>query len=165
MDNFEQAEKLWSEIVETMNKLSYIAAGTISLSITFLGYILSIGSSARSILNSPIAYKIPTVDILFVSWILLFLSVFLGIIIRIPNAWHLFNAHVNLWFSELEKKTTLGDEKNYRFVADSAKAGMNKYGAIRSYILWPTIIFFTIGIFMLIIFTIVVVNGLINIQK
>ena len=161
MDNFEQTEKLWNEIVETMNKLSYISAGTISLSITFLGYVLSIGLSARVVLNSPIIYKIPIVDVLFLSWILLFLCVFLGIIIRIPNAWYLFNAHVNVWFENLAKNTTLGDEKNYKFVADSAKGGMNKYAKIRSYILLPTILFFTLGILMLVIFTIIVVNGLI----
>ncbi len=146
-----------------MSKLSYISAGTISLSITFLGYVLSIGSSARSILNFPLIFNIPTIHILFLSWIFLFISVFLGIIIRIPNAWHLFNAHVNLWFTGLAEKTTMGDEKNYKFVADSAKGGMNKYGKIRSCILWPTILFFTLGILMLIIFTIITVNGLVKI--
>jgi len=163
MDNFEQTTKLWNEITETLSKLSYIAAGTISLSITFLGYVLNIGASARSILNLPLIYKIPTIDILFLSWILLFLSLFLGIIIRLPNAWYLFNAHIHLWFTRLAEKTTMGDEKNYKLVADSAESGRDKYQTIRSCILWPAVSFFVLGILSLLIFVIIVANGLVNI--
>lgn len=164
MDNFQQTEKLWNEIVETMNKLSYIAAGTISLSITFLGYILNNNSSIKSILTLPVVYNISTINILFLSWIILFFCVFLGIVVRIPNAWYLFDAHVNLWFEDLAERTMSNNSKNYKFVADYAKNRRDKYKKISSFIIWPTIIFFALGILMLIIFTIIVVNGLIIIK-
>ena len=163
MDNFEQTEKLWSEITETLGKLSYISAGTISLSITFLGYILSIGSSARAILNFPFLCGIPVIYILFVSWILLLISVFLGIIVRMPTAWYLFNSHINLWFTKLAQNTKQGDEKNYKYVADSAEKGRNKYRGISSFVRWLTIISFTLGILFLIIFVIIVANSLVKI--
>lgn len=163
MDNFEQTEKLWNEITETLGKLSYISAGTISLSITFLGYILSIGSSARAILNFPFSCGIPLIYILFLSWILLFISLFLGIIVRMPTAWYLFNSHINLWFTKLAQNTKQGDEKNYKFVADSAEKGRDKYRGISSFVRWLTIIFFALGILSLLIFVIIVANGLVRI--
>ena len=163
MDNFEQVIKLWNEATETLNKLSYIAAGTISLSITFLGYVLSIGSSARCILNLPLIYMIPTIDLLFLSWILLFLSLFFGIIIRLPNAWYLFNSHIDLWFTDLAEKTKMDDKENYKSVIDFAKNGLDKYLKISFCIQWLTVSFFVLGILALLIFVIIVANGLVNI--
>ena len=163
MDNFEQTEKLWNEITETLGKLSYISAGTISLSITFLGYILSIGSSARAILNFPLVCGMPIIYLLFLSWIFLFISLFLGIIVRMPTAWYLFNSHINLWFTKLAQNTKQGDEKNYKFVADSAGGSENKYRGISSCVRWLTITFFALGILSLITFVIIVANGLVKI--
>lgn len=163
MDNFEQTEKLWNEITETLSKLSYIAAGTISLSITFLGYVLSIGQSARYVLSSSLICDWPIIYLLFLSWILLFLSLFLGIMAKLPNAWYLFNSHINLWFTKLAEKTMQGDGKNYKLVSNSAKNSQERYWQISRCIRWLTIIFFMSGILALLIFVIMVANGLIRI--
>lgn len=163
MNNFEQTTNLWNEITKTLTKLSYISAGTISLSISFLGYILSIGSSARFILSLPFIFNIPTIYLLFLSWVFLFISLFFGIIIRIPNAWYLFNSHIQLWFTDLAEKTTKNDKKNYEFVANSGKNSKEKYWKASLCIRYITILFFALGIMTLLIFSIITANRLINI--
>ena len=161
--NYEQTVKLWDETTETLNKLSYIAAGTITLSITFLGYILSIGPSARSILNTPYLHGMPIIYLLFLSWILLFLCVFFGIIVRLWNAKYLWNAHIHLWFTDLTEKSSGESKINLKSVADLANKGKDKYWKISKYVQHGTLIFFALGILTLMIFAIVVASGLASI--
>ena len=163
MDNFEQVEKLWNEITVTLEKLSYISAGTISLSITFLGYILGIGQPARMILNFPFLCGILVIYLLYTSWIFLLISLFFGIIVRMPTAWYLFNSHTNLWFTKLAHDVNSGDENNYRLVANSAEKDKDKYHGISSFVRWFAIISFTLGILLLIIFVIIVASHLIRV--
>jgi hypothetical protein len=162
-DNFEQVEKLWGEITETLSKLSYISAGAISLSITFLGYILSIGKSASAILNTNLFCGLPIIYLLFASWVLLLFSLFLGIIARLPNAWYIFNAHAKVWMEDKIANSTGIIKENFNIVKRGAKKDMEKYNTINNLIRWITIIFFGFGISVLVIFVIMVANQLIKI--
>ena len=154
--------RLWDSITETLNKLSYISAGTISLSITFLGYMLSIGSSARQILHTPFVWGAPILYLLFLSWILLFLSLFLGIIVRLPNAWYLFNSHAELWFKDMAHTTTSGGAENYRSVVKGAKGDSYKYHLISTLVRNGAVISFVLGIISLVTFVVIVASDLTN---
>lgn len=162
MDTFEQTEKLWGAIVKTLEKLSLISAGTISLSITFLGYILGIGPTARSVLSSHVAFGIQISDVLFLSWIYTAISLFLGIIIRTPIAWHLFYSEVDILFSELERKSDPFGQKNIKIVGNFTEGEARFYRRISDFARHLAVILFVLGIFLLIYFAIVVSNRLIG---
>ncbi|MCX6716273.1 MAG: hypothetical protein NT077_04680 [Candidatus Taylorbacteria bacterium] len=157
--NYEQAVKLWDEITETLNKLSYIAAGTISLSMTFLGYVLNIGSSARYVLRT-IVFGIPIVDVLYLSWFFLLVSVFFGIVVRLWNAKYLWNSHFHLWFKDLSNNASGESKVNLESVVSDAEKGRDKYWLLSKCVQYSTIISFVLGIFLMIAFAIVVTNRL-----
>ena len=161
--NYEQAVKLWDETTETLNKLSYIAAGTISLSMTFLGYVLGIGAPARNILQSAGIFGLSLVYLLFLSWVLLFLSIFFGIVIRLSNARYLWNSHFHLWFKDLADKAVGESKDNLESVAKEAAGGRDKYWKLSKCIQYGTIAFFMLGMLSLIIFAIIATNRIVMI--
>lgn len=89
--------KVNEDIVQGLHQLSYLAAGTISLSITFLGYILGQGEVARLALHHLVFVHIQVIWILFTSWIFLFLVILGGQMYRFINAWYLYAEAGALW--------------------------------------------------------------------
>jgi len=163
MDNLKQHDQLWNGITKALNNLSYIAAGAISLSISFLGYILSINPSVRYILRLPIS-NIPTIYVLFLSWFLLLLTIFFGIIAQFIIERYLFNSQTALLFEDSKKYVKDEDKKNVDSVVDPAKASAEKYRVVSRWIQGITVTSFALGILTLAIFAIIVSNGLVNIQ-
>ena len=160
MDNFEQAEKLRNEITETFSRLSYIAAGTISLSITFLGFVMSIGQLARSVLNFPIIFEMPIIYILFCSWMFLAISLFGAIYIRIPMAWFLYKNHLGIWLTSITEKYEIG---KYQDVINLAKIDENRHDRVSARLRQTTLISFVLGILSLLWFVIIVAIKLTNV--
>lgn len=159
-DNLKQHDQLWNGIIKTLNNLSYIAAGAISLSLTFLGYILSINPPVRYILREPI-HGIPTLYILFLSWILLFLTIFFGIIVQFLIEKYLFGSQTALIYEDFKKSVREEDKKNVDFVIDSAQVSANRYRVVSRWIQGITVTSFALGIFALMIFVMIVANGLV----
>jgi hypothetical protein len=104
--------KVNEDIVQALQQLSYVAAGTISLSITFLGYLLSQGETTRAVLASHFLMGIPLIWLLFVSWILLSVAVILGLLYRFFNSWYLYGTAGSDW-AETNKKAK---EKMLEFI-------------------------------------------------
>lgn len=89
--------KVNEDTVQGLHQLSYVAAGTISLSITFLGYLLGQGEVAKSALHSPFLGSVQILWILFSSWVLLFAVILGGQMYRFINAWYLYAEAGALW--------------------------------------------------------------------
>jgi len=162
MNNLKQHDQLWNGIIKTLNNLSYISSGAISLSVTFLGYILSINPSVRYILHIPI-FGIPTIYILFISWFFLFFAIFFGVIVQFSIEKYLFGSQTELMYEDFKKIVIEEDKKNVDFVINTIKASTNKYRVINRWIQKITIIFFCLGIFLLMIFAMIVANGIVSI--
>jgi len=162
MNNLKQHDQLWNGITKTLNNLSYTAAGAISLSITFLGYVLSINPSVRYILRAPV-YHTSTIHVLFLSWIFLFITIFFGIVVQFLIEKYLYDSQTALLFEDSKKHVKDEDKKNVDFVVDNGKASANKYRVASRWIQGITVISFAFGIFLLMVFVIVVANGLVNI--
>lgn len=160
MDTFEQTEKLWNAHVKTLEKLSFMSAGTISLSITFLGYILGMGPAARVVLRSSLAFEIQISDLLYLSWIYTAISLFLGLVVRVPAAWHLFNSEVNSSFFKLQQVSDLSSKENIAVVGNITEKDACRYRKISKYVIFFAAIFFILGILSLILFVIIVSNRL-----
>lgn len=162
MNNLKQHEQLWNGITKTLNNLSYTAAGAISLSITFLGYVLSINPSVKYILRAPI-YSTPTIYLLFLSWALLFVTIFFGIAVQPLIEKYLFDSHTALMYEDFKERVKEEDKKNVDLVIDPAKASAEKYRVISRWVQGITIISFALGILLLMIFVIIVSNELVSI--
>ena len=162
MNNLKQHDQLWNGITKTLNNLSYTAAGAISLSITFLGYVLSINPSVRYILRAPV-YHTSTIHVLFLSWIFLFITIFFGIVVQFLIEKYLYDSQTALLFEDSKKHVKDEDKKNVDFIVDNGKASANKYRVASRWIQGITVISFAFGIFLLMVFVIVVANGLVNI--
>lgn len=89
--------KVNEDITQGLHQLSYFAAGTISLSITFLGYLLGQGEVAKLALHYLILNHIQVLGVLFGSWVLLFLVILGGQMYRFINAWYLYAEAGALW--------------------------------------------------------------------
>lgn len=162
MNNLKQHDQLWNGITKTLNNLSYTAAGAISLSVTFLGYVLSINPSVRYILRAPI-YGTPTIQLLFLSWILLFITIFFGIVVQLLIEKYLYDSQTALLFEDSKQYVKEDDKKNVDTVVEGGQASADKYRIASRWIQGITVISFALGIFLLMIFVIIVANGLVNI--
>ena len=162
MNNLKQHDQLWNGITKTLNNLSYTAAGAISLSITFLGYVLSISPSVRYILRAPI-YCTSTIHLLFLSWIFLFITIFFGIAVQFIIEKYLYNSQTALLFEDSKKHVREEDKKNVDLVIDPANVRAEKYRVASCWIQGTTVVSFALGIFLLMIFVIIVANGLVAI--
>lgn len=89
--------KVNEDIAQGLHQLSYVAAGTVSLSITFLGYLLGQGEVAKLALHYSILGYIQVLWVLFGSWVLLFLVILGGQMYRFINAWYLYAEAGALW--------------------------------------------------------------------
>lgn len=89
-------EKTFENIAKGLQQLSLVAAGTISLSITFLGYLIGNVHSA-TVLTSTILGGLPILWVLFASWGLLLVSVVLGLLYRIIHAWNWYALAGHAW--------------------------------------------------------------------
>jgi hypothetical protein len=161
-NNLKQHDQLWNGITKTLNNLSYTAAGAISLSVTFLGYVLSINPSVRYILSAPI-YGTSTIYLLFLSWIFLFITIFFGIVVQFLIEKYLYNSQTALLFEDSKKHVKEEDKTNVDFVVNSGQASANKYKIASRWIQGITVVSFAFGIFLLMIFVIIIANGLVNI--
>lgn len=163
MNNFKQQERLWSGIIKVLNNISYVSAGAISLSVTFLGYVLSIGSTARSILQEPVVGNVTALLVLFASWTLLFIATFSGVVIQFYIEWFIFNSQTALLYEDF--KTTVRDEdkKNVDLVIDPVKAHAENLREASRWIQGITIISFAIGVLLLAIFAMLVAQKLVSI--
>jgi hypothetical protein len=161
MNNFKQQDQLWNGIVKGLNNLSYVAAGAISLSITFLGYVLGITPSVRYILRTPV-HGISTISILFSSWVLLFLTIFFGIIVQLFVARFLFGSQTAGLYEGFKATVREEDKKNVDLVINVAKASAEKHRIVSRCIQWVTIVSFALGMFTLTVFVVIVANGLVN---
>lgn len=162
MNNLKQHDQLWNGITKTLNNLSYTAAGAISLSITFLGYVLSINPSVRYILREPI-YCTSTIYLLFLSWVFLFITIFFGIVVQFLIEKYLHDSQTSLLFEDSKKYVKDEDKKNVDTVVEGGQASANKYRIASRWIQGITVVSFALGIFLLMIFVIIVANGLVNI--
>ncbi|MHB1769479.1 MAG: hypothetical protein ACYCPH_00090 [Minisyncoccota bacterium] len=88
-------EKVFDDIAKGLQQISLVAAGTISLSITFLGYVIE--KSSDQILLVEHLLHIPILFILFGSWCLLLLSVILGLLYRLIHSWNWYALAGNAW--------------------------------------------------------------------
>jgi len=161
MNNLKSHDQLWNGITKTLNNLSYIAAGAISLSITFLGYILSINPSVRYVLRTPI-YHIPTIYLLFLSWIILFLTIFFGIVAQFYIEKYLFASQTAFLYEDFKKQVREGDLVNVDYVINSVNTSGEKYRTTSRLIQGITVVSFALGTFLLIFFVIIVANQLVN---
>lgn len=163
MNNLKQHDQLWNGIIKTLNNLSYISAGAISLSITFLGYILSINPPVRYILYMPI-YKIPTIYVLFLSWFFLFIAMFLGIIIQFFIERYIFESQTVLLLEDSKNNMNEKIKENTNIIIKPAQVRAKQERIASRRIQKITVISFALGIFLLMVFVIVIVNGLVKIQ-
>jgi hypothetical protein len=76
------------EIVQGLHNLSYFSAGTISISITFLGYLIGQGDKAHDVLTINLFCNFKILWVLFISWGFLFITLLIGLLARFSNAWY-----------------------------------------------------------------------------
>lgn len=82
-------ERMFENIAKGLQQLSIVAAGTISLSITFLGYLINAQQSiGRDMLSLNLWGAVPILWVLFVSWLFLFITIVLGLVYPFVNAWY-----------------------------------------------------------------------------
>jgi hypothetical protein len=160
MNNFKQHDQLWSGKIRTLNHLSYFSAGAISLSVTFLGHILSIGSSVRSILQELILWKISILFVLFGSWAFLFLAVFFGIVIEFFIGRYIYYSQTALLFEGFKTTVKEEDKKNVDLAIGSAKISAETFEKISYWIQMIAIFSFALGIFLLMMFAMLVAQRL-----
>ena len=86
--------------IKAIEKLAYFSSGTIALSITFIGSLLS--DNFLKVLQG-LFFCIPLIYFLFLSWTLLILTVIASIIIRFWNASHLLHNRGYYWASSNKK--------------------------------------------------------------
>ncbi len=163
MNNFKQHDQLWRGRVKTLNNLSYFSAGAISLSITFLGYILSIGTSARNLLQETIIGKITILWILFGSWVFLFLTVFFGIVVQFFIDKYIFDSQTALLYEDFKTTVREEDKKNVDLVIDPAKASAEKLRKTSRWVQGITVCSFGFGVFLLALFAVLVASKLVSI--
>jgi hypothetical protein len=163
MNNFKQHDQLWNGVIKILSNLSYIATGAISLSLTFLGYVLNITPSVRYILRAPIFYNIQTIYVLYLSWFLLFVTIVCGAIAQLKIGRYLFNSQTALMYEEFKPSVREEDKNNVDFVIGSAKSSADKYRTLSNCVQKLAIGCFVLGIFLLIFFVMIASNRLINI--
>lgn len=101
-EDFKQIqEDVNKEIIKGLNQLSYFSVASISLSITFLGYLLS-SDNAKSLLTSTV-WNIELLWILYASWILLLASLVTGLLVRFWNSFYLYYEGAHHWTSSMAK--------------------------------------------------------------
>jgi hypothetical protein len=91
------------EIIRGLHNLSYFSAGTISISITFLGYLIGQGDKAHDVLTISLFCNFKILWVLFMSWGFLFITLLIGLLSRFSNAWYRnYEAAFN-WLSSSEE--------------------------------------------------------------
>ncbi len=79
-------EKVFDDIAKSFQQLSLVAAGTISLSVTFLGYVIS--KTGASTILAQHMISIPILWVLFLSWGCLLVTMVLGLMYGLTHAWY-----------------------------------------------------------------------------
>ena len=156
MDNIKQHDQLWGSIINTLNTLSYIATGAISLSLTFLGYILNTTPSVRYILRAPIFSSFQSIYLLYFSWFLFLITIICVVVALLKIRRYLFNSQTALLYEKFKEGVREEDKKNVDTVISSAKSSAAKYRIVSS---WTRN--FILAILTLISFVIVMSNRLI----
>lgn len=185
---FQEAEKEYRDsTVSFFDKISFYSAGIISLSITFLGYLLS---QEKLILLSCF-FKIPIYYFLYISWPLLMLALIAGLLVRRNDAFHnFFSCQCHYYKSEEEfhnKKTEFLEvyphiisknndiEKDIEICKNNSKRlkediicklekNENKYFKYYTLVQKISVITFVLGIFFLLLFTIFSTYKIINLH-
>ena len=163
--------------VHFFEKIALYSGGVISVSVTFAGYLLSKNASA---FTAPI-FEIPLYMVIFLGWILLFLSLLLGIYIELFMARNIQLQLYSEWadFYAKDRESMLAQIKNgqaivsdvdasnltewvnktekvvegYFKIADKVKPKLKLYDFISLYIRKVTAILFISGCLCILIFT------------
>jgi ABC-type multidrug transport system fused ATPase/permease subunit len=110
------------EVINIFEKMSLYSAGIISLSITFVGYILSENKSVFLV----DFINIPIYIFLYISWGVLTVNLIIGLIIRWADSLYLFFNYQHFFHkkrkeSEEKKLELLNNYSNMIFSADSGR--------------------------------------------
>lgn len=176
--------KVNEDLIKTVEKFALYSAGIISLSITFLGYLIE---QNKTILLTEM-YKISLIGYLFLSWIFLVITLIIGLMVRFWNAFYLFYETTSdylKWRSAYKNRLVKLSKLNYPIISSTddkqtfiditqkesedlsinstkTKKSAEKYFTITRFVCKYIILFFILGVILLTIFASVTVYRIIS---